>query len=450
MGHPVSDFSFFSDIDHPALLQNLQRMGIEQPTEVQERTIEAVLDGADCVVSAPTGSGKTLAFLLPVMQALHTDRRKSGRIRALVLSPTRELVRQIVEQGRKLCDRAAVNVVALTGGDHKQTQESYLRDADLLVATPGRLAEYVGEARIDLSALEFLVVDEADRTLDMGFANEVTQIALNCNPERQTLLFSATLQGAGVEDFIAALTDPDKRSDIQVENAMDKRAMEKILVDDREHVTRLLPALLSERRFRRAIVFVNKREQANTLNEALRQAGCRSASLHGEMDAQARKQVHKAFTVGEVNILVATDLAARGLDISGVDLVVNAELPYNVPSFIHRSGRTGRMGKEGCVISLVSAPAWNRMAAIEKFLGRAADKVKVTGHEASYKGPKKTRASGKVAGTKKTAAQKKKAAKSKKDDKPKIKQRLRDRKNVGKRRKPSEAKPANEPRPPEE
>ncbi|UTF61356.1 DEAD/DEAH box helicase [Gilvimarinus sp. DA14] len=440
----MSDFSFFSDIEHPALLQNLQRMGIEQPTEVQERTIEAVLDGSDCVVSAPTGSGKTLAFLLPIMQSLHSQRRKAGRIRALVLSPTRELARQIVEQGRKLSERESVNVVALTGGDHKQTQEAYLRDADLLVATPGRLAEYVGEARIDLSGLEFLVVDEADRTLDMGFANEVTQIALNCNPERQTLLFSATLQGAGVEEFINALTDADKRADIQVKNAMDNRTMEKILVDDREHVARLLPALLQQRDFRRAIIFVNKREQANALNESLKQAGCRAASLHGEMDAQLRKQVHKAFTSGEANILVATDLAARGLDISGVDLVINAELPYNVPSFIHRAGRTGRMGKEGCVISLVSAPAWNRMAAIEQFLGRPANKVKVTGFEANYKGPKKTRASGKVAGTKKSPAQKKKAAKSKKDDKPKMKQRLRDRKNIGKRRKPSENKAKDE------
>ncbi|MDO3384355.1 DEAD/DEAH box helicase [Gilvimarinus sp. SDUM040013] len=434
----MSDFSVFCDIDHPALLQNLQRMGIEQPTEVQERTIDAVLDGSDCVVSAPTGSGKTLAFLLPVMQALHSEKRKSGRVRALVLSPTRELARQIVEHGRKLCDRNAVNVVALTGGDHKRTQEIYLHDADLLVATPGRLAEYVGEARIDLSALQFLVVDEADRTLDMGFANEVTQIAYNCNPERQTLLFSATMQGSGVEEFVAALTDPNTRVNIHVENQLDQRSMQKILVDEREHVERLMPALLAEREFRRAMIFVNKREQADKLNEVLKLAGCRSASLHGEMDASVRKQVHKAFSSGEVNVLVATDLAARGLDISGVDLVINAELPYNVPSFIHRAGRTGRMGKIGCVISLVSAPAWNRMAAIERFLGRSAELVKVSGFESSYKGPKKTRASGKVAGRKKTSAEKKKSQARSGKDKPKEKKnRLRDQKNVGKRRKPN-------------
>ncbi|MDO6571493.1 DEAD/DEAH box helicase [Gilvimarinus sp. 1_MG-2023] len=431
----MADFPGFSDIDHPVLLRNLQRMGIEQPTEVQERTIEAVLDGEDCVVSAPTGSGKTLAFLLPIMQALHSQKRKTARIRALVLSPTRELARQIVEHGRKLCDRDSVNVVALTGGDHKQTQATYLPEADLLVATPGRLAEYVGEARIDLSALEFLVVDEADRTLDMGFSHEVTQIAMNCNPERQTLLFSATLQGAGLEEFITALTDPHKRADIHVASSMDNRILQKVLVDDREHVDRLLPALLQEREFRRAIVFVNKREQANTLNEVLKQAGCRSACLHGEMDAAVRKQVHKSFTAGEVNILVATDLAARGLDISGVDLVINAELPYNVPSFIHRAGRTGRMGKAGCVISLVSAPAWNRMATIEQFLGGPAKTTTVAGFEARYKGPKKVRSSGKVAGRKKPAA-KKSSGKSRADkDKGKVKNRLRDQKNKGKRRK---------------
>lgn len=429
----MAGFSFFADIDHPELLQNLQRMGIEQPTDVQQRTIEAVLDGSDCVVSAPTGSGKTLAFLLPVMQALLSQKPKGPRIRALVLSPTRELARQIVEQGRKLCDRHLVNVVALTGGDHKQTQAAYLQDADLLVATPGRLAEYVGEARVDLSALEFLVVDEADRTLDMGFAHEVTQIAMNCNPRRQTLLFSATLQGAGVEAFIRALTDPDKRTDIDVSGEMDNRLLQKILVDDRDHIARLLPALLQGREFRRAIVFVNKRAQADTLQPVLQQAGCRSASLHGEMDAAVRKQVHKAFTSGEVNVLVATDLAARGLDISGVDLVINAELPYNVPSFIHRAGRTGRMGQNGCVISLVSAPAWNRMAAIERFLGRPVEISFVPGFEAHYKGPKKVRSSGKVAGRKKPAAKKKSSKQGK--DKPKVKKRLRDRKNIGKRRK---------------
>lgn len=443
----MSDDLNFSDIDHPELLQNLQRMGVREPTDVQSQTIEAVLDGGDCVVSAPTGSGKTFAFLLPVMQTLLQTRARRSQVRALVLSPTRELARQIVEQARKLCSKESLNIVALTGGDHKKTQQSYLSDADVLVATPGRLAEYVGEAQVDLSALQYLVVDEADRTLDMGFANEVTQIALNCNPARQTLMFSATLQGAGVQEFIEALTDPDKCQRIDVSAVVDQRQLLKILVDDREHVAKLLPALFKGREFRRAMVFVNRREQADNLHSALQAAGCRSACLHGEMDSAVRKQVHKAFTSGEANILVATDLAARGLDIRGVDLVVNAELPYNVPAYIHRAGRTGRMGNEGCVISLVSAPAWNRMAAIERYLGASIESMVVEGLQAHYRGPKKTKASGKVAGTKKKVGKKSGAGLKRKPDqkdKPKAKQRLRDKKNIGKRRKPSPKSPAGD------
>lgn len=426
----------FTSIDYRPLLQRLERKGIVEPTRVQAEAIDTILDGVDAIVSAPTGSGKTLAFLLPILQSLLESPRRRA-LRALVLTPTRELARQIVGEARELCDRDSVNVIALTGGDHKQTQMEHLTGAEFLVATPGRLAEYVAGGLVDVSEVEFLVVDEADRTLDMGFADQVTQIALSCPTQRQTLLFSATLAGSGVQGFVEALTDPDKRQTIHVEGEPEHRSQEKILVDDPAHAARLLPELLAGRNFERAIVFANKRDRAETLHKALVAAGLDALVLHGDVEAKARKQVHQRFAKGQTKILVATDLAARGLDVAGVDLVVNAELPYSVPGFIHRAGRTGRMGRAGAVVSLVSAQSWNRMASIERYLGGSAAVVAVPGCEASYKGPKKTKSSGKAVVAKKNRSKADKKKSDKDTDKPKTKQRLRDRKNIGKRRKPA-------------
>ena len=422
----------FAQLQHPRLQTALTQLDINEPTPVQAEAIPAVLEGADVAVCAPTGSGKTLAFLLPMLQLLLTRKTGRGAIRALILTPTRELARQIVAEARKLCERDMINVVALTGGDSKAAQRELVASADLLVATPGRMSEFVGVQLADLSKLEFLVVDEADRTLDMGFSDDVSRIAKACPESRQTLLYSATLKAKGLGQLLLALTNSETLRRIDINQLTTNRELEKILADDWPHKCQLLAALCQQREFRRAVIFSNTRERVNEIVSALDSAGVRSLALHGEVEAKIRKQVMARFSSGQCNILVATDLAARGLDVEGVELIINADLPYNVPSFVHRAGRTARADASGIVVSLVTAQGWNLMADIERHLNQTAKFVQIDGLVARYRGPKKIKSSGKAAGKKPTKARVKDSKKSAEGGKDK--KRRRDQKNVGKRR----------------
>lgn len=428
----MSQSAAFSLLTHPRLQVALTQLDISEPTPVQAEAIAAVINGADVAVCAPTGSGKTLAFLLPMMQLLLTRKTGRGAIRGLILTPTRELARQIVAEARKLCERDMVNIVALTGGDSKAAQRELIGDADLLVATPGRMAEFVGAQLADLSKLEFLVVDEADRTLDMGFSEDITRIAKACPEQRQTLLYSATLRAKGLGQLLLAMTNPDTLQRIDITQVSSAMAQEKILADDWPHKCLLLAALCQQREFRRAVIFANTRERVNDIVSAMDSAKVRTLALHGEVEAKIRKQVMARFSSGQCSILVATDLAARGLDVDGIDLIINADLPYNVPSFVHRAGRTARAGASGTVLSMVTAQTWDLMADVEQHLGAAAKFVQVDGLVARYRGPKKVKSSGKAAG-KKTLKNNPKNAKKEGSDR--VKKRLRDQKNIGKRRK---------------
>lgn len=421
-------------ITNTDLLDRLHSQGVTSFTEVQQAVIPLVLKGQDVTVSAPTGSGKTLAYLLPILQQLQSQ--PTAGIGAVVLSPTRELARQIVGLARSLCDAEAVNVVAITGGDsNKKAQRQLLTSANVLVVTPGRMAEFVGEGAADLQRLKFLVIDEADRALDMGLHEDVMTIAAAAPKTRQTLLLSATLQASGLAGWVEALTCAERLERVSVEIERDSREHEILLADDFAHKRRLLPAMLKVREFERALVFANTRERVTELNRCLQVAGMTSACLHGDMDSATRKQVLGRFHRGQLPILVATDLAARGLDVAGMDLVVNVDLPFNVPAFVHRAGRTGRMGSEGVVVSMVTAQSWNLMADIQKHLGVTARRIAIEGLEAHYQGPKKLKSSGKAAGKKKSE---KKSTAGKKGTAEKPKQRHRDRKNIGKRRRPSD------------
>ncbi|WP_157484832.1 DEAD/DEAH box helicase [Gilvimarinus polysaccharolyticus] len=435
----MSNSGVFSLLKHPRLQAALTQLEIDEPTPVQARAIPAVLDGADVAVCAPTGSGKTLAFLLPMLQLLLTRKTGRGAVRALVLTPTRELARQIVAEARKLCERDMINVVALTGGDSKSAQRELIGSADLLVATPGRMSEFVGFQLADLSNIEFLVIDEADRTLDMGFSDEVTRIAKACGEQRQTLLYSATLRAKGLGQLLLSMTNPDTLQRIDITQLTTNMLQEKILADDWPHKCQLLAALCQQREFRRAVIFANTRERVNEIVSALDSANVRSLALHGEVEAKVRKQVMARFSGGQCNILVATDLAARGLDIEGIELIINADLPYNVPSFVHRAGRTARADASGTVLSLVTAQGWNLMADIERHLGAAAKFVQLDGLVARYRGPKKVKSSGKAAGKKPVMSRAKMAKKDSAAEGGKTKNRLRDQKNIGKRRKTAAA-----------
>ena len=414
------------------LLSAVKKMGFEQPTPVQLKAIPLILDHQDLLVSAETGSGKTAAFLLPTLHQLLTPPSGRSGTRALVLTPTRELAQQIFKHCQQLAEFTDLKTGLITGGDDFRLQQNMLRrNTEIVIATPGRLLELMDQEIPDFSHLELLILDEADRMLDMGFSEDVLTIANSCNAGRQTLLFSATLTHFGVikmadkvlkdHEIIALNTLHDGHRNIE---------QQIVLADDNDHKKKLLAWLLLNETYDKALVFTNSRIQADTLRGPLRGQKLRVGVLHGEMDQKDRNRMMELFRDGEVKIMIATDLAARGLDIKGINLVINFDVPRNGINYIHRIGRTGRIDELGLTIALVKHTEWNLMSGIERYLKQKFERRNIKELEGKYKGPKKLKASGKATGGKKKTEPKKAAAE-------KVKIRHRDKKNVGKRRMPT-------------
>jgi ATP-dependent RNA helicase SrmB len=414
------------------LLMAVNKMGFEQPTPVQAQAIPPAMERKDLLVSAETGSGKTAAFLLPTLHHLIARPTFKSGARVLVLAPTRELAQQTFKHCRQLAEFTELKVGLITGGEDFRLQQNMLRrDTEIIIATPGRLLELMEQETPDFSNLEVLILDEADRMLDMGFSEDVLTIANSCNKQRQTLLFSATLTHFGVikmadkvlkEHKVVALnTLHDGHSNIE---------QQIVLADDNDHKQKLLAWLLLNETYSKALVFTNSRIQADSLRGPLQGKKLRVGVLHGEMDQKDRNRMMELFRGGEVKILIATDLAARGLDVKGINLVINFDVPRNGINYIHRIGRTGRADELGLTIALVKNTEWNLMSGIQRFLKQKFTRRNIKELEGKYKGPKKIKASGKAAGGKKKIEAKKTVAE-------KVKIRDRDKKNVGKRRAPT-------------
>ena len=430
---PLS-FSNFS-LAEP-LLSAVKKMGYQTPTPVQQQAIPLALDYKDLLVSAETGSGKTAAFLLPTLDHLLTLTSTSFGTRALILAPTRELAQQIFKQCQQLIEYTDLTIGLITGGEDFRLQQNMLRrNTEVVIATPGRLLELMEQEIPNFTHLEVLILDEADRMLDMGFSEDVLSIANSCNAQRQTLLFSATLTHFGVikmadkvlknHEVVALNTLHDGHRNIE---------QQIIVADDNDHKQKLLAWLLLNETYDKALVFTNSSIQADTLRGPLRGQKLRVGVLHGEMDQKERNRMMELYRDGEVKIMIATDLAARGLDIKGINLVINFDVPRNGINYIHRIGRTGRVDELGLTIALVKSTEWNLMSGIERFLKQKFKRRTIKELEGKYKGPKKLKASGKAAGIKNKIE-------PKKADKEKVKVRHRDQKNIGKRRTPSEPKP---------
>nr|WP_279537209.1 DEAD/DEAH box helicase [Aestuariicella hydrocarbonica] len=416
-------------------------MEFTEPTDVQKATIPLALEGRDLVVSSETGSGKTAAFILPTLnRLLQQDAPKSGT-RALILTPTRELCRQIVKHCKQLAAFSHLEVNAITGGhDFKYQRAIFRKNPEILVATPGRLKEHLEKGSADFKDLEVLILDEADRMLDMGFTDDVMEIAASCNADRQTLLFSATLDG---QQYLtdSLLRDPETIAIGDHSQANANVQQKIVLTDDEKHKNKLLLKLLETQEYDKAIVFVNTKAQTNKLVGWLKYMQQDVGVLHGDMDQDARNNEMNRLRRGRIKMLIATDVAARGLDIKGIDLVINYDLARNSEDFIHRTGRTGRAGQDGLAISLITQRDWDLMARFERELDIRFDRYSVPGLEAKFKGPKKVKSSGKAAATKKRDTSDKSGKKSgKKVEKSKV--RHRDTKNIGKRRKPTAAQEA--------
>lgn len=415
------------------LIKAINKVGYEAPTPVQQQAIPPILANRDCLVSAETGSGKTAAYLLPVLQLLLDSPDKSIGIKALILCPTRELAQQIYGQCQQFSEFTALKTGIITGGsDFKKQQMALTKDTDIIIATPGRLLEHFQLETHYFQRLSILILDEADRMLDMGFSDDVLTIVESCNKQRQTLLFSATLTHFGVIKIADKVLNTPKVVALNtLHDGHSNITQQLLLADDHDHKLKLLEWLLHHETYDKALVFANTRLRAQELHSVMRIKGIRAGLLHGEIDQKDRNRTMALYRDGVVNTLVATDLAARGLDIKGINLVINFDMPRNGIDYIHRIGRTGRADEQGTTIALVKHTEWNLMAGIERFLNQQFIRRTIKELQGSYQGPKKLKTSGKAAGSK----DKKEPAK--KADVKKVKVRDRDKKNVGKRRVPS-------------
>ena len=377
----------------PTLLRALTDQGFDTPTPVQAQAIPLVLAGRDVLASAETGSGKTVAFCLPVLQALaQTPAAASGRqwrARALILVPTRELAVQIGEVARQLArhEAVALKVTVVFGGVSINPQMMGLRGgADLVVATPGRLLDLIDHNALELSAVQTLVLDEADRLLDLGFEQELQRILALLPVRRQNLFFSATLPPA-VQALVAGLLQSPARVEVAPVVLDIAVIAQQVIEVDTPRRTQLLRHLIAQRGWSRVLVFVATKHAAETVADKLRKAGLAAEPFHGELSQGKRTQVLLDFKNSDVKVVVATDVAARGLDVSQLPVVVNYDLPRSAVDYVHRIGRTGRAGESGLAVSFVSAVNEAHWRLIEKRQGLSVPREQVPGFEATEAAP---------------------------------------------------------------
>ncbi|WP_265410888.1 ATP-dependent RNA helicase SrmB [Actinobacillus pleuropneumoniae] len=427
----------FEELDlAPQLLKALNKKGYKRPTAVQAETIPHALDGRDLLGSAPTGTGKTAAFLLPAIQhLLDYPRRKPGAPRILILTPTRELAMQVAEEAQAFAEFTKLSIATITGGVAYQNHgEVFNSNQDIVVATPGRLMQYIKEENFDCRAVEILIFDEADRMLQMGFGQDAEKIAAETRWRKHTWLFSATLEGELLVDFTDRILDNPLKIDAEPSRRERKKIQQWYYhADNVEHKTKLLARLISTMEMEKAIVFVRRREDVRELSDTLRKRGLRSTYLEGDMAQTQRNQAITRLKEGVVNVLVATDVAARGIDIDDVDYVINFDLPYSADTYLHRIGRTARAGKKGSAISLVEAHDYKLLGKIKRYTEELLKPRVIEGLEPRTKAPKDGELN---TTTKKEKARIKKRKEAKKEAaKAKVKVRHKDTKNVGKRRK---------------
>ena len=364
----------FTSFDLPAAVQRaLADAGHTQATPIQTAAIPMVLAGHDVMACAQTGTGKTAAFALPALARLSASAPKTARgPRVLVLAPTRELVNQILAAFGVYAKHGHVRAAAVVGGVPYPAQiKALARPLDILIATPGRLIDHLERKRVDLSGVEMLILDEADRMLDMGFIHAVEQIAQATPSTRQTLLFSATLAGKIAKLSQRLLKSPKH---IEVTPAHERHAnieQRLHLADDVSHKHRLLKHLLADDSMDKAIVFTATKRGADQLARTLQAQGHAAAALHGDMNQRARNRTLSELRSGNVQLLVATDVAARGIDVNGVSHVINFDVPRVAEDYVHRIGRTGRAGATGVAISLALPADRGQWRAIERFTGHS-------------------------------------------------------------------------------
>ena len=365
-----------------SIVKAVTDLGYTAPTAIQKQAIPVILSGKDLLAAAQTGTGKTASFVLPILEALNTDRKLRGkRIRALILTPTRELAVQVEANVAQYSKYLNLSSMVMYGGvDSEPQKQRLLEGVDILVATPGRLLDLSHQRALHFDELEVLVLDEADRMLDMGFIDDINKIIDRLPEQRQSLLFSATLT-----DDVRFLADTVNAEAVEISVTPGSVTTSKIdqwlITVDKDRKSALLSHLINERQWDQALIFVEKKHAAAKLVTQLEKRGIKAEAIHSGRSQASRERVLAEFKSGELNFLVSTGVAARGIDIDNLTRVINYDLPYETDDYIHRIGRTGRAGASGEAISFVTKNDFKNLCAIESRLGHIIARKEFEGFE---------------------------------------------------------------------
>ncbi|MEF3317953.1 DEAD/DEAH box helicase [Peptoniphilus grossensis] len=348
------------------VLQAIEEMGFVNPSEVQEGTIPEILDGHDLLAQAQTGTGKTASFGIPMIEKIQDNNYET--LQGLVLVPTRELARQVSEELKKLSKhKTFIRVLAIYGGaDMGKQLRELKRGASIVVGTPGRIMDHMKRKTLDLSHLKFLVLDEADEMFDMGFRDDMKTIIEKTNDDRQTLFFSATFDNE-IKEFSKLYQNNPKKVIIEKKELTAEKIKQYYLELNRNMKTEILNRLILIHKPKKSIIFCNTKRMVENLEEEIAQKGYKVDSLHGDMRQSSRDNVMKKFRKGTIDVLIATDVAARGLDVSDIDIVFNYDLPQQAEYYVHRIGRTARAGKKGLSFTFVTSRDYPKFREIEKY-----------------------------------------------------------------------------------
>lgn len=368
-----NDFGF-----DPSLMEGIDSLGYTQPTPVQEQSIPVLLEGHDLIASAQTGTGKTAAFLLPVIQKI-IHNPKPGSTRALILVPTRELALQIDRMMEGISYFTPVSSIAVFGGTDgmafSREQSAMTKGADMLICTPGRLIAHLNMGYVKFDQLEFLVLDEADRMLDMGFIDDIMLIISKLPKDRQTMLFSATMPPK-IRELSRKIMRHPREIGIAISQPAERVTQEAYVV----HTSQKMPLfvrILKENPGKSILVFCSTKVKTRELSVALRKSGIKAGEMHSDLEQMQREEVLMQFTNRDLLILIATDVLARGIDIEDIDLIINFDVPGDAESYIHRIGRTARAASEGKAITLIAESEQHKFLVIEELMKRIIEKVPV-------------------------------------------------------------------------
>lgn len=369
----------FTEFDfHQNLLEGIEASNYENATPVQEQVIPPIMAGKDVIASAQTGTGKTAAFLLPVMNKLlanHVD----GKVGALIIVPTRELAIQIAQHIEGLSYFTHLSSLPIYGGNDAQNfvaeKKALQMGADIIVCTPGRMIAHLNMGYVNMKGLQFLILDEADRMLDMGFQDDINKIIKSLPTKRQNLLFSATMPSK-IRDLARKILHEPVEINIAISKPPEKIIQKAYVVYEPQKLP-LIKKILKETPYKNALIFCSRKQTVKQLTRELKHGGFNISEIHSDLEQAERENVLSAFTAGRIPVLVATDILSRGIDIDTIDVVINYDVPGDGEDYVHRIGRTARAEADGSAFTLIGEKEHNRFAAIEQLLGKEVEKVEV-------------------------------------------------------------------------